>query len=121
MPCQALQPNQLRLHIDPATLPFADTSELLNLPVPWIGQQRAEQAARFGLSIDQPDVQDLVVIVAMVATSAAGARPCWPSWRMSWRPPGPFHPTCATCTTSNRPSARAPCACRPARAGNCAS
>ncbi len=45
----------LRLVIDPATLGFADTSELLQNPLPWIGQERAEQAARFGLQMDQPD------------------------------------------------------------------
>ena len=45
----------LRLVIDPATLGFADTSELLQHPLPWIGQERAEQAARFGLQMDQPD------------------------------------------------------------------
>lgn len=45
----------LRLVIDPATLGFADTSELLPHPLPWIGQERAEQAARFGLQMDQPD------------------------------------------------------------------
>lgn len=45
----------LRLVIDPATLGFADTSELLHHPLPWIGQERAEQAARFGLQMDQPD------------------------------------------------------------------
>ncbi|HMN92979.1 MAG TPA: AAA family ATPase [Hydrogenophaga sp.] len=49
------KPEQLRLIIDPSTLPFSDTSELLGQPVPWIGQQRAEQAARFGLTMDQPD------------------------------------------------------------------
>ncbi|MDP1899982.1 MAG: AAA family ATPase [Rubrivivax sp.] len=50
-----LAPSELRLSIAPATLGFADTSELLPLPLPWIGQERAEQAARFGLQMDQPD------------------------------------------------------------------
>ncbi len=44
----------LRLRIDPATLGFADTAELLQQPVPWIGQERAERAGRFGLQMDQP-------------------------------------------------------------------
>jgi len=52
--CTSLKPEQLRLTINPASLVFSDTSELLALPVPWIGQQRAEQAARFGLDMDQP-------------------------------------------------------------------
>jgi predicted ATP-dependent protease len=87
MPCQTLQPDQLRLHIDPATLPFADTSELLNLPVPWIGQQRAEQAARFGLSMDQPDYHLFVLgevgsgrssLLAQLAREVAAGRPVPP-------------------------------------------
>ncbi|HQY76195.1 MAG TPA: ATP-binding protein, partial [Rhodoferax sp.] len=40
--------------VDPASLGFSDTSELLHHPLPWIGQERAEQAARFGLTMDQP-------------------------------------------------------------------
>jgi predicted ATP-dependent protease len=48
-------PAELRLAIEPQTLGFADTSELLHHPLPWIGQERAEQAARFGLQMDQPD------------------------------------------------------------------
>jgi predicted ATP-dependent protease len=50
-----LSPAELRVSVDPATLGLADTSELLQLPLPWIGQKRAEQAARFGLQMDQPD------------------------------------------------------------------
>jgi len=45
----------LRLGIDPLTLGFADTAELVEQPLPWIGQERAEQAARFGLQMAQPD------------------------------------------------------------------
>jgi predicted ATP-dependent protease len=43
----------LRVSIAPDSLAFADTSELLRHPLPWIGQERAELAARFGLEIDQ--------------------------------------------------------------------
>lgn len=50
-----VQPRSLRLHVDPASLAFGDTSELATLPLPWIGQERAEQAARFGLQMTQPD------------------------------------------------------------------
>ncbi len=49
-----LASSELRLTVDPATLGIADTSELLHLPLPWIGQERAQQAARFGLNMDQP-------------------------------------------------------------------
>lgn len=55
MPAATLAPNQLRLTIDPATLGFASTAELQGLPVPWIGQERAQAAAQFGLGLLQPD------------------------------------------------------------------
>jgi len=49
-----LPASDLRRTVDPASLGFSDTSELLHHPLPWIGQERAEQAARFGLTMDQP-------------------------------------------------------------------
>jgi hypothetical protein len=52
MPISNLTPADLRLTIAPDSLGFFDTSELLNLPLPWIGQERAETAARFGLGMD---------------------------------------------------------------------
>ncbi|MBI3481280.1 MAG: AAA family ATPase [Nitrosomonadales bacterium] len=55
MPTSELTPAELRLTIVPDTLGFSDTSELLEQTLPWIGQERAEMAARFGLSMDQPD------------------------------------------------------------------
>lgn len=55
MPTASLSPAELRLTLDPATLGFADTSELIGEPLPWIGQARAEAAARFGLGMDAPD------------------------------------------------------------------
>jgi len=55
MPASRLSPAELRLRVDAAGLGFADTSELLHHPLPWIGQERAERAARFGLSMDLPD------------------------------------------------------------------
>lgn len=55
MPIQNLSPGDLRLTIVADTLGFADTSELMEFPLSWIGQERAEQAARFGLSMEQPD------------------------------------------------------------------
>ncbi|MBI4808988.1 MAG: AAA family ATPase [Nitrosomonadales bacterium] len=55
MPTSNLTPAELRLSFDPGSLGFADTSELLDHPLPWIGQERAERAARFGLEMDQPD------------------------------------------------------------------
>lgn len=50
-----VSPADLRLRVDPAALGFTDTSELVQHPLPWIGQTRAEQAARFGLLMDQAD------------------------------------------------------------------
>lgn len=55
MPIATLTAVDLRLTIDPAALGFADTSELIEEPLPWIGQSRAETAARFGLGMDQPN------------------------------------------------------------------
>jgi predicted ATP-dependent protease len=55
MTIDKVSPADLRLSVDPATLGFSGTAELLELPLPWIGQERAEQAARFGLQMDQPD------------------------------------------------------------------
>ena len=55
MPISTLPPAELRLVIEPDTLGFSDTSELLQYPLPWIGQERAEMAARFGLGLDQSD------------------------------------------------------------------
>ncbi|TSE24361.1 Lon protease [Tepidimonas sediminis] len=49
-----LPASALRLRIDPAQLGFADTDELAHEPLPWIGQARAQTAARFGLQLDQP-------------------------------------------------------------------
>ena len=54
MPIATLSPADLRLTIDPDVLGFADTSELQDETLPWIGQTRAEAAARFGLGMDQP-------------------------------------------------------------------
>jgi predicted ATP-dependent protease len=53
MPASKVIPADLRIRIDPDSLGFSDTSELLEDPLPWIGQERAETAARFGLGIDQ--------------------------------------------------------------------
>jgi predicted ATP-dependent protease len=54
MPIQTLLPQQLRLTIDPDSLGFANTTELKSQPLPWIGQERAQKAAQFGLSMELP-------------------------------------------------------------------
>jgi predicted ATP-dependent protease len=50
-----LNPSDLALTLAPESLGFADTSGLLQQQLPWIGQARAQTAARFGLTMDQPD------------------------------------------------------------------
>lgn len=55
MPITEVIPADLRLTIDPHELGFADTSALLDQALPWIGQTRAQIAARFGLEMRQSD------------------------------------------------------------------
>jgi predicted ATP-dependent protease len=56
-----LNPSDLRLTVDPASLGFEDTSELRGVPLSWVGQERAETAARFGLQMRQPGYNLLVL------------------------------------------------------------
>lgn len=51
----SLNSSQLRITIIPSDLGFSDTSELLQQQLPWIGQERAEVAARFGLRMRKSD------------------------------------------------------------------
>lgn len=55
MSAAALPPAELRVAIDSASLGFDTTHALVNEALPWIGQARAEAAARFGLAIEAPD------------------------------------------------------------------
>ena len=55
MATQSLAPAALRVQIDPDSLGFENTASLVNSPLSWIGQDRAEKAAHFGLSMQQPD------------------------------------------------------------------
>ena len=50
-----LASTQLTRHVQSDTLSFTDTSELLSSPLAWIGQERAQTAARFGLEMAQPN------------------------------------------------------------------
>ena len=54
MPAERLSPDDLRLRVEPDALGFPDTADLRHEPLPWIGQERARTAARFGLALDQP-------------------------------------------------------------------
>ncbi|MXS86254.1 ATP-binding protein [Nitrosomonas sp. HPC101] len=55
MPITRLEPGALSLTIDPGSLEFPDTSALINQPLDWIGQERARQAAYFGLEMEHLD------------------------------------------------------------------
>ncbi len=55
MTIHQLSRDQLRLNLSAGELGFADTSVLVQQSLPWVGQDRAEQAARFGLELEQPD------------------------------------------------------------------
>ncbi|MCX7192809.1 MAG: ATP-binding protein [Proteobacteria bacterium] len=61
MSTSKLMPAELCLSIDSDTFGFSTTAELLSCTLPWIGQERAEMAARFGLSMEQPDYNLLVL------------------------------------------------------------
>lgn len=113
MPISRLSPAELRLTIVPEALDFADTSELLDQPLPWIGQERAEKAARFGLGMDQPDYN--LFVLGEVGSGRASLL------REAMRTEAAHRPACATCTTSMRRNGRARCACPPARDASCAS
>lgn len=86
-PCTALAPGQLRLSIRPESLGFDDTRALVAEPLPWIGQQRAFDAARFGLTMQQPDYHLFVLgevgsgrasLMRQAMDEAAASRPVPP-------------------------------------------
>jgi predicted ATP-dependent protease len=52
---------ELRRRINPDSLGFSSTAELLPLSGDWIGQQRAQAAARFGLAMRAPDYHLFVI------------------------------------------------------------
>jgi predicted ATP-dependent protease len=54
MSISSVSHSELRITIDPDSLNFRDTSELLDSELLWIGQGRAEAAAHFGLAMNQP-------------------------------------------------------------------
>lgn len=87
MPTKPLDSSHLRITIDPASLGFSDTSVLLQRPLSWIGQERAEVAVRFGLGMMQPDYHLFVLgeagsgrssLLQQAMTAAAADRPAPP-------------------------------------------
>ncbi|MFZ3126680.1 MAG: AAA family ATPase [Rhodoferax sp.] len=92
---------QLRLTIAPESLGFASTAELVQHPLPWIGQERAEKAARFGLTMDQPDYNLFVLgevgsgrssLLGQVMHEAAAGRPVPPDLCYLHNFDAPEHP-----------------------------
>ena len=84
MPTKPLDSSHLRITIDPHSLGFSDTSELLQQPLSWIGQERAEAAVRFGLDMMQPDYHLFVLgetgsgrssLLQQAMTAAAADKP----------------------------------------------
>jgi len=77
----------LCLRVDPARLGFASTAELAQEALPWIGQERAHTAARFGLALDQPHYHLFVLgevgtgrstLLCQAMRAEAGTRPVPP-------------------------------------------
>ena len=86
-PAPRLEAAALRHRVDPDGLGFADTAELAHEPLPWIGQERAHTAARFGLGLDQPHYHLFVLgdvgtgrstLLQQAMDAAAAARPVPP-------------------------------------------
>lgn len=101
MTLHTLSPAELRLTIDPESLSLADTRELVNEPLPWIGQARAEAAARFGLQMDQPDYHLFVLgevgsgrrsLLQQMMQDEAGKRPTPPDLCYLFNVDAPEHP-----------------------------
>ena len=61
MASRCLDPGELSRKVDVGSLGFASSAALAERPLPWIGQPRAEAAARFGLSMEVPGYNLLVV------------------------------------------------------------
>lgn len=83
----ALSAEHLRRSITPDALDFEHTGELVGQPLPWIGQERAFAAARFGLRLEQPDYNLFVLgevgtgrasLMRQAMQDVAGSRPVPP-------------------------------------------
>ena len=101
MPISSLTVAELRFIIDPDTLGFADTSELLEQALTWIGQDRARTAADFGLGMDQADYNLFVLgevgsgrssLLLQAMQAAAAQRPTPPDLCYLHNFDAPDHP-----------------------------
>lgn len=87
MAVTALQATELSVALAPETLGFADTSALIHDTLPWVGQERAHDAARFGLAMAEPDYNLFVLgepgcgrssLLKQAAQQVAATRPVPP-------------------------------------------
>ncbi len=101
MTTSKLTPSELRCHVDAAALGFSNTAELQDLPLPWIGQERAEKAARFGLTLDQRDYNLFVLgevgsgrstLITQMMRAEAAKRPVPPDLCYLHNHDAPEHP-----------------------------
>jgi len=101
MPTTNLTPAELRFSISPEALGFTDTAELLDEAVLWIGQERAEVAARFGLGMEQADYNLFVLgevgsgrssLLQRAMQAAAAGRPVPPDLCYLHNFDAPEHP-----------------------------
>lgn len=101
MSAHPLAPSQLRLTVDPHTLGFTTTAELVGTSVPWIGQDRAATAAQFGLNMAHPDYHLFVVgeagcgktsLLLQAMQQAASTRATPPDWCYVHPPHNPERP-----------------------------
>ena len=116
MACQQLEPDTLSRRVDAASLGFASTAELSGQPLPWIGQSRAETAARFGLDMDMPGYNLLVVGEAGTGRTTSCGSSC-----STMLPRARYRPIFVFCTMSSKLASPGPCACLQGRDGSCAS
>nr|WP_319563338.1 ATP-binding protein [uncultured Rhodoferax sp.] len=101
MTTSKLSASELRCHVDAASLGFTSTTELQHLPLPWIGQERAEQATRFGLTMGQRDYNLFVLgevgsgrstLISQMMRSEAAKRPTPPDLCYLYNHDSPEHP-----------------------------
>ena len=93
--------HDLRRIINPLELGFANTSELIAEPLPWIGQERAQTAARFGLEMEQANYNLFVLgevgsgrstLLQQMMHSVAATRPVPPDLCYLHNFDAPEHP-----------------------------
>jgi len=91
----------LRITVNADALGFSNTAELVGHPLPWIGQERAEKAARFGLEMAQANYNLFVLgevgsgrstLLHQMMQSVAANRPVPPDLCYLYNFETPEHP-----------------------------